>query len=58
MPVEQPIRTFPEAYTFMKLLDHADQVKGLFQSKQFWIKRLLPNSLNERQELPPPPPFL
>ena len=56
-PVEQLIRTIPEAYIFMKLLDKADQVK-VFQREQFWIKRLkilIPHELNKRQEPPAPP---
>ena len=59
-PVEQLIRTIPEEYTFMKLLDNADQVK-FFQREQFWIKRLktlTPHGLNKKQELPPPIPSI
>ena len=57
--VEQLIHTIPEEYTFMKLLDNADQVK-IFQREQFWIKHLkilTPYGLNKRQKLPPPIPF-
>ena len=58
-PVEKLTRSIPESYTFMRLLDNADQVK-FFQREQFWIKRLntlAPHGLNKRKELPPPIPF-
>ena len=49
----------PEEYTFLGLLDNADQVR-LYQREQFWMKRLrtlAPHGLNKRNELPPPIPF-
>ena len=59
IPVEKVPRMIPEEYTFLGLLDNADQVR-LYQREQFWMKRLrtlAPHGLNKRNELPPPIPF-
>ena len=59
IPVEQVNRLIPASYTFMGMLDKADELQ-LLQREQFWIKKLktlAPKGLNLRQELPPPIPL-